>query len=1691
MTLKFPEIKWVPMVTGVVFFALTILMIGGFLSGFAPKPYKPPVEPREAGARKPMLDAVSVSAVQKQFDAVAALGDRFLGKPGFYQTEALIRARYQAAGLELFEQDIRTVAPQTEVAQALAEDGTPADFAVYPFMPNYLQPVATSDAGITATLLEVDDGMLRSRSSFKGCFALINGARAAPKGYGYAYAKYAQLGFEGVIVSHPRGLDAMEWDQVDGMTSANPVNFLRVAADAGVFKYAGKTITLRVRARYREVPNRTLVGIMKGQGGNRDALVIPCSYDALSMLPDRSPGLLQILPVAVQLQLLNGLAPYRKGLLRDTIFIAFGGRFNAHDPQDRLMNAIGAQGDRAARRVALQSSREDNARKLATVKRCAAVVAGLLSDDAAARVPDALASLDGDAAAFFQEQVRYVLNTIVFERSESVLAAKIRFEKGNAADVNRPEFESYQGARKAYDKAFSCAGLALPRLLVDQASFVAEVGLPSRIAARVSEVQRHHEERDRELGQSLALNAAFSKYDRLVVLASELAPVGENGGQKEALTLTMGFNINHGTGAQPLVQIVQASMQQLALGNKLSLRFEALPEYGQTVRGILSGLDTESDPWSELSIPAYTLVSYGRSYAAFGNPCSQPWMRAVASLSNSLQVVGATALSLARGNGEFRPLPFRGSSRIRGSVFLANVGQSILPDTPLAGAVVACKPNGFQYQLGGGYAGQLLLQSDCYGRYGRDYSVAPFMANIWNFAPDAAGYDAQGQIWLIKDEGPQAQRLFTSVGLGPAALSSDINLICFRAAPVTLLDLINPQSMQAYAGATLMKARGLSMFDSIYSVVSSAGSGGNQTTFIKPDEHFVVALKAGAADNELVQTTRAFLLGDTEGGAVGDDGKRQSRAPGSELVSRGFLAAETPLVRDVAREAAQSMVAVNGSRLALQDSYAMADELTHDIQRRSVDRMERARDGLGMSRKESLLLSRDALTYATINHPVLRRNIFEAVAGILWYLGLLVPFAFFFEKLVFGFTDIRRQLGAHMVIFLVVFTLLKLLHPAFAMIRSSVMILLGFIIFMVSTGMLAMFSSRFKENLEHIKKARGQVTAAEVNRSGAIMTAFMLGLNNMHRRRVRTLLTCGTLVLITFVMICFTSVQSDITHTTTATGRAPFNGFVIKNEQFRPVSGAEVFALQTKYGDYCKVAMRSAILGTENWNSKVRQYPDLRIVRRNGATVKEARPLSALILSAEEPLAQRLAVRGRWFTAEESYSSPGDVPVILSRAMAERLGLDMAVIAAGRPVQVEINGESSRVCGIYEGRVLDSLLDLDGRNLLPFDIKALREVNKFPDGSAMVPDDAVRLTGDDVILMPRALGVGTPGGTICTLSVAVVLPPSLSPKAARAEIETFMEQSGRQTFFGLDGYAFLGRRARESNFVGLVDMLIPLIIAAMTVLNTIRGSVYERKDEIFVYNAVGIAPRHIFFMFFAEAFVYAVVGSVLGYILSQGTGRLLTALNLTGGLNMTFTSLGTIYASLTIAASVFISTWFPARTAMKIASPVEDLGWQLPAPEGDRLRFRLPFTFDWHDRIAVLAFFRRYFIDHSEGSSGPFYTGMPVMGVADMADPLDRGGLVPSLEVPVWLKPFDLGVSQSLAITLPKDAETGEYVAEITLHRRSGTLENWKRLNAFFVGRVRQHFLHWRAVKPEERAEMFEEARQEFGCIRYGVQPET
>jgi hypothetical protein len=46
----------------------------------------------------------------------------------------------------------------------------------------------------------------------------------------------------------------------------------------------------------------------------------------------------------------------------------------------------------------------------------------------------------------------------------------------------------------------------------------------------------------------------------------------------------------------------------------------------------------------------------------------------------------------------------------------------------------------------------------------------------------------------------------------------------------------------------------------------------------------------------------------------------------------------------------------------------------------------------------------------------------DVVRGVIFYMFLLMPFAYFMERLLFGFSDLKRQLLTAFIIFLLVFS---------------------------------------------------------------------------------------------------------------------------------------------------------------------------------------------------------------------------------------------------------------------------------------------------------------------------------------------------------------------------------------------------------------------------------------------------------------------------------------------------------------------------------------------------------------------------------------------------------------------------------------------------------------------------------------------
>ena len=1718
-----PSIKGESTISRIVTSLMGVALAGGaavlYFLAMGPDRSFEPFEPFGDYPVGPMQEAMSVQRVSKEHEEILDLGSRFIGQPGWKETGERLRAAFEQAGLEIYEQQIDTVAPGTSYREIYREhvDGEDAsvrselltDVEIYPFMPNWLQPVVTLELGITGELVLLDKETVNSRKRFDDCIGLIDvREEIVDPNMKFDFYRYAALGVKALIVSHPDGLEHAVWNDFGAnraqwnMISSLPFNYVRLAATKEIFRYLGETVRVRVRGDYGRVRSPNIFGVLRAPQPVEEALIVAAPYDATSFLLDRTPGVLMALAPAIQLRLLDGLLPYRETLKRDIIFAAIGStsmaqeghnrilrlirknegirpqsplRFGSYDSQsDRIVNSTADMAD--PRHKWLVDRWEENERSRWRVSKILA-----LFDDGEFAVDhettrSARRSLDGNTRKFLDEQFSYVVDTMAFELKDPLERAKIDVERNrDAGDTESPEFRRFFAAKLRYEEVVAVGGYRIAHLLEKKADLASRIDLRGRFLERMEELHRYHLDQNSELMQDSQLLNLLASYKRIGIFSTRLAPA-----PPDATSLQEVVNVENGSGsiqssANTLMQMVGWAKERLDLGDSPTLPIA--DDWGS--EGVHKNTDQAiprqaARMWGGNGYPTFFVFNMERrqSYRQFPNPTDIAWMRDLSSIGNTLAVTGEVFLSFAHGNGSLEPTritdDLQGFS-YGGRVLAADIGRSIVPDYPIKDALVACRsrPDSSMWAYPGHHR-HTILMTDVYGRYSapHNFNGFPVFPNVFKeglrrggiMSPVAAKIGKDGLISHMKNEGSAAQRSFKSVRI-PYQQAEDVTIVLFRAAPVTSVDLVNPQTLNRYSDVTMIESEGLVPFER----TCSFGGWRLRTTFLEPHRRFFVQMQSGAADNELVKVTRAFAMNVKE---------TPEEDLESDMDAAGYLVADHPLLLDIAAGSATSMAHVNGRRLALQNRYGMADARTNAYH-------ERVRTSLAesqspeLSKKEAIDKARDAVVYATLNHPVLRESVFEAVAGVMWYLALLVPFVFFFEKLLFCFSDVRKQITAQLVIFIVVFLALRILHPAFHMVRSSLMILLGFIIILISNGITILFSGKFQENLEELRKKRGKVTAAEVNRLGVFVTAIVLGLNNLHRRRMRTGLTCLTVTLLTFTIICFTSTQSELVEETRTLGKAHFQGMLIKKELNR---GPDGDAIKRKFGDRYDICPRLGATGGFDIRKRKRVTAEIEIVYKKEGMVRKVDCDSVVHLRYNEPMRDRIRflTNSRWFDeSDETLEEEDPNPIFIPDVIADRLNVTAREVERGG-VTMWVNGKEVTVRGIFDSRAYDAMTGLDGRPILPWDVTVIDSLIYMGWGTGMVfREEDPRIPSERLIIAPLG-SKGLPGGR--ELSIAVVM-PNADFKEAREVIEEYMEQTARPLYYGLDGVAYRGQRTRETTLAGFMDLLLPLIIAALTVLNTMRGSVYERREEIYVYNSVGIAPRYIFLMFVAEACVYAVVGSVLGYILSQGTGRVLTILDLTGGLNMTFASITTVYASLAIFAAVLLSTWFPARSAMEIAAPAEESGWEVPEAEGDRMRFDLPFSFSSLERLGVLAFFNRWARNHGEGGAGRFFAAEPEMDLDSESDAEGRSVLLPRIHSTIWLKPFDLAVSQRLTITMPSNPETGEYKAQVTLEYLSGTRESWLRLNRGFIAEIRRHFLHWRAVSPAEREELVAEMR--------------
>ena len=310
---------------------------------------------------------------------------------------------------------------------------------------------------------------------------------------------------------------------------------------------------------------------------------------------------------------------------------------------------------------------------------------------------------------------------------------------------------------------------------------------------------------------------------------------------------------------------------------------------------------------------------------------------------------------------------------------------------------------------------------------------------------------------------------------------------------------------------------------------------------------------------------------------------------------------------------------------------------------------------------------------------------------------------------------------------------------------------------------------------------------------------------------------------------------------------------------------------------------------------------------------------------------------------------------------------------------------------------------------------------------------------------------------------------TIYPKGDAADVEKIAGQVATvtrlPTYHGSSEGVFRMNFTALTEASGLSDLFIPLVLGGLIIFATMLGSVSDREREIYTFSSLGLAPRHVASLFFAEASVYAIIGGMGGYLLGQTVARLLGWFGSLEGVNISvpdinYSSTTAAWTVLIVMGTVLISTIYPAMKASRSANPGIQRSWQIPRPTGDLYDLIFPFTVSAYDITGVASFLKEHFDNYTDTSLGIFTTtDVHLFRQADS----DMLGIVADIA----LAPFDLGVNQRFALLSQPSEIVGINEVRILIYRLTGTNGDWRRANRVFINDLRKQLLIWRSLTTE------------------------
>lgn len=881
--------------------------------------------------------------------------------------------------------------------------------------------------------------------------------------------------------------------------------------------------------------------------------------------------------------------------------------------------------------------------------------------------------------------------------------------------------------------------------------------------------------------------------------------------------------------------------------------------------------------------------------------------------------------------------------------------------------------------------------------------------------------------------------------------SMQTDLVMFNCRETTLFDLLEPRSFAYMTKLHLFDGRRdappehfwYSRIDTRDSIISSI--------YTEPGTMLKLTLSDTVLTNKMILTH-------------GSEDKR---------LGIGYPVDDYPALINTTYHAAKDAWTLLTPRIKNLESHGIFDERINELQKRGLQALSISEAGFtSFTYSEAREKAAEALALAARVYVQIEKTQKDVLFGVLFYIALFVPFAFVMERFLFSFANIYKRIVEFSTILILLITIIYNVHPAFELAYSPMVVILAFFIIGLSFMVSLIIFFRFEDEMELLQRRASHKRPEEISRWKAFTAAFFLGVSNLRRRRIRTILTCTTLVILTFTIMSFTTIKSNQKQVRLPfQDTSPYHGILLKkvNRQSLPPQATDI--LVTSMESINRPAPRIWLESRDP--SKPLSVP----LRKDGIQI-ETRGLIGL--SPNEAYVtgiEQLLTSGRWFTDSDRTA------IILEEQMAAHLG-----ITPGSFETVELWGAPFVVIGTFRGEDFDAALDLDGEPLTPV---------IFPEeaGAEMSEEELEAMESGDDVRSFQSRYQHIPAGQIAIIPARTMLAAGghLKNIAVRPEdsarikdiATNLSDRFNLAIFTGEKDGVWLYNISDTMNYSGVPNIIIPLLISILIVLNTMISSVYERKGEIGVYTSVGLAPSHVAFLFVAEAMALAVISVVLGYLVAQVSAAILSTTPLWAGITVNYSSMAGVAAMILVILVVLISVIYPSKVAARIAIPDVNRTFKLPAPVDNRITVTLPFLMKFREHESIGGFIHSYLVSHRDISHGLFSTG-PVdiifscSTVDEIVDMISHSKTPHELDclhirADIWLAPFDFGIMQTADIQFCPAKEGEDFLEiKVTLKRLSGESGVWQRINTSFLHELRKQLLIWRSLDDQAHRELGE-----------------